>query len=125
MQSQAEADLDVYRTQIRDLEDNLDKEKKRVQILQLDMASKLQDISLLREEINQQKDSLQVTIKSREEDIQKLKRQVCSISLYISFLFHLILSLIIFFIPTSSRLNQLTLPAKKNWRIDYKLLRNI
>ncbi len=90
MQSQAEADLDVYRTQIRDLEDNLEKEKKRVQLLQLDLASKLQDISLLRDEINQQKDSLQATIKSREEDIQKLKRQVCSISLSISFRFHLI-----------------------------------
>lgn len=71
-----EADTESLQVQIKDLEDSLEREKKRVQSLQMQSLIQTQDATTLREEMERQSTNLNSLIKTKDEEIQKLKKQV-------------------------------------------------
>jgi len=78
IQTQVEADTESLQAQIKDLEDSLEREKKRVQSMQMQSLIQTQEITTLREEMEKQNSNLNSTIKGKEEEIQKLKKQVAA-----------------------------------------------
>lgn len=68
--------METLNSQIHSLEENLEIEKKRIQNLQIEVLSKNQEIDQLRNESQKTRESHQLVVKSYEDTITKLKRQV-------------------------------------------------
>ncbi|PRP89749.1 hypothetical protein PROFUN_00091 [Planoprotostelium fungivorum] len=76
IQATSEVDLQSAHQQIQELEELLDKEKKRTQTLQVDNLARIQELQQVREEHAEEIEPIQTSLKQREEEVNKLKRQL-------------------------------------------------
>eukprot|EP01114_Cavostelium_apophysatum_P013959 TRINITY_DN3491_c0_g1_i3.p1 TRINITY_DN3491_c0_g1~~TRINITY_DN3491_c0_g1_i3.p1 ORF type:complete len:777 (-),score=222.94 TRINITY_DN3491_c0_g1_i3:38-2368(-) len=81
VQAQFEADREAMENQIKDLEETLEKEKKKVQALHMQSVAQSQEIASLREDNERQSSSVSSSLKSKEDEITKLKRQIAAKSI--------------------------------------------
>ncbi len=77
VQAQAEADSEVFRTQLANSEEALEKERKRVQALQIDMLTRSGESAHAQKEAECAMMELKEALKAKEAEIAKLRRQVC------------------------------------------------
>jgi DNA gyrase/topoisomerase IV subunit A len=76
LQLQAEAESQILRTQIKDMQDNLETEKRRTLLLQNELVAKSQELSNFKEDIRKQTTELRATIALKDDELVKLKKQV-------------------------------------------------
>lgn len=82
IQNETKSEHEILRNQINELEDNLEKEKKKIQSLQMELVTKNHEITYLKEEITKNNEFFNLTAKTKEDEIQKLKRQVLKYLIY-------------------------------------------
>lgn len=76
LMGQTDAERDVLQSQIRNFEDSLEREKRKVQQLQMDNFTKSNEISAQLEEHHKAVEQLQHSLLSKDDLIAKLKRQL-------------------------------------------------
>ena len=77
VQSQAEADAEVYHSQLASSEELLEKERKRVQALQIDHLTRSSESANAHGEAERALAETKETLKARDAEVIKLKKQVC------------------------------------------------
>jgi len=75
IQQNAETDLDILKAQIQDAEDRYEKEKKRVQSLQIEFLSKTQEIATAKDIHEKTVAIIEEKLTIKEEELQKLRKQ--------------------------------------------------
>jgi hypothetical protein len=76
VQGQAEADSEVFHSQLASSEELLERERKRVQALQIDLLTRSNESANAHSEAERSLAELKETLKAREGEIAKLKKQV-------------------------------------------------
>eukprot|EP00026_Physarum_polycephalum_P001962 Phypoly_transcript_01966.p1 GENE.Phypoly_transcript_01966~~Phypoly_transcript_01966.p1 ORF type:complete len:951 (+),score=286.64 Phypoly_transcript_01966:141-2993(+) len=78
VQAQAEADAEVFHSQLASSEELLEKERKRVQALQLDHLTRTNESASAYNEAERSLAELKETLKARDSELAKLKKQLAS-----------------------------------------------
>lgn len=86
MQTQAEADSEDYHTQLAASEEALEKERKRVQTLQIDLLTRSNESASLQGEADRALTEAKEGLKVKDAEITKLKKQV-SLFFFLSLFF--------------------------------------
>lgn len=133
VQTQAEADSEDYHTQLAASEEALEKERKRVQTLQIDLLTRSNESASLQGEADRALTEAKEGLKVKDAEITKLKKQV-SLFFFLSLFFFFIKNLFFYTvfilrfdnyccciinIVFSCHLDHNHHLAKWNWRIDY------